>query len=128
MTDDGRRRRQVSWACSLGAGSGLTVVTGPGAKPRTNSAQFPNSVDLCGAAAREGAPASLSLHQRSKGPHERRKPCTNCVNVTDAFSRKVPTYCAATPLRRCAKSALAPVKGATRDFSEASRLRLTGTK
>src|SRR5580693_7763159 len=97
----------------LARGQGSRSSPGP-VQSRARIALSFQILSICAAQRQE------KVHQRSKSPHERRKPCTNCVNVTDAFSRKVPTYCAATPLRRCAKSALAPVKVATRDFSEAS--------
>src|SRR5262245_17097582 len=73
---------------------------------------------LCAAAATAGAP-------RVRLPHQWQRICTNCVSAVDAVDPAQLFYCAARCWRRRFAS-LAAI-AATRDFSQVTRLRLTGT-
>src|ERR1700722_12663129 len=113
----------LPWRGGPGAWSSPSPV-----QSRTRNIAFFNCADLCVAPARRAAPVRRSFHQK---PNDR----TNggifawiASTLLTQLEKVSVSYCAAKRSRPDAKSALAPVKLATRDFSEAARLRLTGTR
>src|ERR1700678_2829968 len=86
MSDDDRRKRQVSWASSPGTARVTKVIT----KARRDCAQYRFFVELwlgVRCSSKNWCTSLAAKTPSGRTAHERHRLCTNCVRVADAIAR-----------------------------------------
>src|SRR5579863_1390169 len=128
MSDDDRRKRQVSWASSLAKSAWTMVITKAAFRTAPYTVSKFNCGWLCVAAARFGAPASWRKHQTAGLRTNDVAFARIASAVLTQLCENAGIYCDAKRCRRRkATAGSMPVSAATRDLSEPIRLLLTGT-